>query len=187
MDKKQLTVGVAALGTLAAAVYFLDKRIQYPAASQPNPHAPATTDQTVDIAAEPERVWQVLSDIDQWPRWQSDIPAAHLTGPLQAGSSFDWQTGGLTIHSTLHTVQPQAGLGWSGKSFGAFAVHNWTLTPQADGTRVRVQESMEGWLVQLLQFYFRRNLPTSIAVWLNNLKKAAETPAKGSAQLAPSA
>lgn len=176
MRKKPLVIGVLGLGALLAAVVIAEKKRGYPPATRPNPRAPARTDQTVLVAASPERVWQVLSVIDQWPAWQPDILTAHLNGSLQAGTSFDWKSGGLTIHSTLHTVAPGRALGWSGVAFGAFAVHNWTLTPREDFTEVRVEEGMEGWLVGLLRPFFQRKLDSSIALWLQRLKQAAEKP-----------
>lgn len=97
MRKKPLVIGVLGLGALLAAVVIAEKKRGYPPATRPNPRAPARTDQTVLVAASPERVWQVLSVIDQWPAWQPDILTAHLNGSLQAGTSFDWKSGGLTI------------------------------------------------------------------------------------------
>ena len=174
MRTKPLLIGALGLGALAAAVVLAEKRRAYPTATQPNPQAPAQTNQMIRIAASPEMVWQVLSDIDQWPAWQPDILTAHLNGPLQAGTSFDWKSAGLTIHSTLHTVAPGRALGWSGAAFGAFAVHNWTLTPREGHTEVRVAESMEGWLVTLLKPFFQPSLEASIARWLARLQQTAE-------------
>lgn len=177
MRKKPLVIGALGLAALAAAVLIAEKKRGYSPATRPNPQAPAQTDQTVHIAASPARVWQVLSAIDQWPAWQPDILTAHLNGPLQAGTSFDWKSGGLTIHSTLHTVEPGQALGWSGAAFGAFAVHNWTLTPQDHSTEVRVEEGMEGWLVSLLRPLYQKSLAASITKWLELLRQEAERPA----------
>lgn len=173
MNKKTLLWATLGLSALAAAIVAAQRQ-HYPPATHPNPDAPAQTDQTILVDAAPERVWQVLSQINRWPDWQPDIQTAHLHGPVQPGSSFNWKTGGLTIHSTLHTAEPGVALGWSGAALGAFAVHNWTLTPEAGSTRVRVQESMEGWAVRLLTDYFQKGLTTSITKWLTLLKSEAE-------------
>ena len=174
MKKQTLAYTALGLGALAAAVVVADKANQFAPATHPNPDAPARTDQTMRIQASPERVWQVLSQIDRWATWQSDIHQPHLNGPLQPGTSFDWKTGGVPIHSTLHTVEPGRALGWSGTTFGAFAVHNWTLTVGAGYTDVRVEEGMEGWLVRLLKPVFQRSLGASITLWLALLKQEAE-------------
>lgn len=177
--KRKTVFGLLLLGvgTVAAAVVVLEKTSSYAPSSQVNPRAPAQTRQVIEIAAPPEKVWQLLSHISQWSSWQPDIQKPRLNGPLRAGTSFDWQSGGLRIHSTLHTVEPATRLGWSGAAFGSFAVHNWTLNSLPNGhTQVWVDEGMEGWLVRLLRPVFQRGLDSSIAQWLQRLKQAAEKP-----------
>ena len=179
MNKAQKRFVYGSLTTVAAtavAMAIAEKNKVYPPdTTRPNPAAPVQTRQFIHINAPVERVWQVLSGIDQWATWQPDITAPHLNGPLQPGTTFDWKTSGLTIHSTLHTVVPGAAIGWSGPAFGSFAIHNWTLVPQADGsTEVQVAESMEGWLIRLLQPVFQQGLAASIQRWLAWLKQAAE-------------
>ncbi|WP_018621564.1 SRPBCC family protein [Spirosoma luteum] len=175
MNKKPLLYGAVLLGTVVTAVIIAEKFIKRPGSSRLNPNAPASTDKTTRIAAPPERVWQAMSQIDQWAGWQPDISKAKLNGPLQAGSTFDWNTSGMAIHSTLHTVTPPEALGWSGEAFGAFAVHNWHFNPLTDGTtEVRVEESMEGWLVSVLGSVLQKNLDEATDRWLEALKKVAE-------------
>ena len=115
-----------------------------------------------------------MSRIDQWSDWHKDVESPKLTGLFQQGSSFDWKSGGLTIHSTLHTVIPNSKIGWSGKAFGAFAIHNWTFNKKNGYTEVHVEESMEGWLVAMLREKFQSGLEKSLDRWLLNLKREAE-------------
>lgn len=175
MNKKPLLYGAVLLGAVITAVIIAEKFIKYPESSTPNPDAPASTDKTIRIVASPERVWQAMSQIDQWANWLPDISKATLNGPLQAGSTFDWNTSGMAIQSTLHTVTPHKALGWSGKAFGAFAVHNWYFRPLTDGTtEVRVEESMEGWLVSVLGPVLQKSLDKGTDRWLQALKEVAE-------------
>ena len=116
----------------------------------------------------------VLTNIDNWATWQTDISKPVLNGPLQPGTTFDWKTGGVGIHSTLHTVAPNSQLGWTGKTFGMYAVHNWTLTSTDGGTLVTVDETMEGLLASVFKTAFNRNLATGMQHWLELLKAEAE-------------
>ena len=101
-------------------------------------------------------------------------PRSKIGRPLKAGASFNWKNKGLTIHSTLHTVDSLHTFGWSGKAFGSFAIHNWTFIAKGNQTEVIVEESMEGWLVWLLQGAFQSNLDSSLVYWLSALKNTAE-------------
>ncbi|MBC8083379.1 MAG: SRPBCC family protein, partial [Hymenobacter sp.] len=158
MKNKPLWYGGLALSVLAA-VLLADKKRPHPGATRPNPKAPARTRQRIYVAARPERVWQVLSRLEEWPRWQPAIRAVRLRGPLRPGTLFDWKFSGTRMHSVLHTVVPQQALGWSGWATGSSAVQNWTLTPYPDGgTDVRVEESLEGWLGRLLRPAFQHRL-----------------------------
>lgn len=174
--KKLLKLLVTLLLVIAVTIGALELFSTYQPSTGIHTNAPVTTKHTIIIHAPVEKVWQVMSDINNWPSWQQQIPSIKLNGPLQAGSSFDWKNKGLTIHSTLHTVTAMHTLGWSGKALGAFAIHNWMLTPKGDYTEVTVEESMEGWLVWLLKERFQQELDKSLTYWLGALKTAAEEP-----------
>src|SRR5208283_5485982 len=47
--------------------------------------APVKASVQIVIHAPVEKVWSLLTDIAGWPKWQSDISTAEITGPLQAG------------------------------------------------------------------------------------------------------
>ncbi|HVZ55347.1 MAG TPA: SRPBCC family protein [Chitinophagaceae bacterium] len=142
-----------------------------------NKQAPVSCIRSIRISAAPAPVWELLSDINKWPAWQPDISRAALHGDLAPATGFSWKTGGASIRSILHTVEPGHGLGWTGKTMGMQAIHNWTLHPVAGGTEVRVEESLEGWLVVLLRRMFQKNLEQGMDRWLRYLKQAAEQPA----------
>ena len=127
------------------------------------------------INAAPEHVWQVLTGINEWRNWQKEINKAILNGQLIPGATFDWKTGGAKIHSTLHTVQPFSQFGWTGKTFGMLAIHNWTLKEFSGQTEVIVDESMEGLLAGIFKKSFNKNLDKGMTHWLEMLKNQCES------------
>lgn len=139
-----------------------------------NHNAPVKCSKTITINASPEKVWAVLTDIDKWANWQTDISSAKTNGVLKPDTTFHWKTGGVSIHSTLHTVEPNRFFGWTGQTFGLFAIHNWTLTEQDGQTRVTVEESMEGFFASLFKKMFNKNLEKGMQTWLNLLKQTCE-------------
>jgi len=97
------------------------------------------------IDAPIESVFNVLSDINNWPNWQSAVKKAFIDGKTEVDKKFKWKASGLNIKSQLHTVNPFNELGWIGKIWWIKAVHNWYLTPiDNNKTKVVVEESLKG-------------------------------------------
>ncbi len=71
-------------------------------------------------------------------------------------------------------LNPFKNFGWTGKTFGMFAIHNWTLTETNGQTIVSVDESMEGFLAKLLKKSFKKNLEKGMQNWLDLLKQECE-------------
>ncbi len=140
-----------------------------------NNNAPVKCSKTITINARSKRVWEVLTNINNWANWQTDISIPKLQGELKQGTTFVWKTGGVKINSTLHTVNPYKQFGWTGKTFGMFAIHNWALTENDGKTIVTVEESMEGFFAILLKKPFNKNLEKGMQRWLALLKTACES------------
>jgi hypothetical protein len=135
------------------------------------------------IAADPDTVWGVMADIDGWPRWNGDVRAASLQGPLQPGTRFRWKAGPGTITSTLVEVDRPSTLGWTGSTMGIKAVDVYRFRPDEDHpghTVVRTEESWNGLLVRLLPGRLAKTLGASIHTGLERLKAEAERRAASS-------
>jgi uncharacterized protein YndB with AHSA1/START domain len=139
-----------------------------------NTKAPVQSTATILINATSEKVWEVLTDIDRWPLWYPEIRRAKINGPLEPGTTFAWRTGGLHINSTLHIVEPHLHFGWSGKSVGLFAIHNWTLRSVDGKTQVSVAESMEGFVASLFKKKLNKTLEKQMHTWLMRLRTECE-------------
>ena len=136
-------------------------------------NAPVKAASEIVIRAPIEKVWQILTTINEWPNWQSTVSAAHLDGPLEPGTTFTWTNGGAEIKSRIALVQRHEKIGWTGTSYKAHAIHIWSLQPLAyGGTLVRSNESMDGFLLTV--FYSSRDLEKSHQIWLQALKHKAE-------------
>ncbi len=143
-------------------------------AKQVNELAPVKCSKSILIQASPCKVWSVLTNINDWDRWQTEISLPKLDGSLQPNSTFTWKAGAAKIHSTLHTVELNKALGWTGKTFGMLAIHNWILAEENGATRVMVNESMEGFLAGLFKKSFSKNLERGMIKWLELLKSESE-------------
>lgn len=139
-----------------------------------NQEAPVVQSEEIIINAKPEKVWKVLTDIEKWFSWNSNIKNPTLNEEPKVGASFTWKTNGSKIKSKIHTYDQNKSLGWKGKTFGAKAIHNWYLEPTNNGTKVIVEESMEGWIIALMKKKMNSTLEKDITFWLEQLKIECE-------------
>jgi hypothetical protein len=121
----------------------------------------------IDIHATPERVWQVLTDLAAYPKWNPFITRAE--GEVRRGGRLTLRmqpAGGraMTFRPTVLEATEGRRLRWLGHLLvaGLFdGEHSFTIRPLGDG-RVRLvqQEDFRGLLVPLLAGSLdRRTLP----------------------------
>jgi uncharacterized protein YndB with AHSA1/START domain len=139
-----------------------------------NANAPVITRDEIEIQAPIQTVWEIQTDVNGWPSWQTDVDQAHADGPLTEGSVFRWQTAGLDITSTVEEVDPPNRIAWGGPAQGIVAVHVWTLEERDDRVLVRTAESWEGDPVNAQAEALQGALDASLRAWLENLKQTAE-------------
>ena len=139
-----------------------------------NQKAPVVSQNSILIHAPIEKVWEILTSINNWQNWNSEITSAKLNGNLKPKNSFVWKSGGIKITSEIHTVEKYHSFGWTGKSLGTFAIHNWKLTEKDQKTQVVVEESMQGFLVKVFKTSFQKNLDKNVEKWLISLKNKCE-------------
>ncbi|HDT12724.1 MAG TPA: polyketide cyclase/dehydrase and lipid transport, partial [Candidatus Aminicenantes bacterium] len=135
--------------------------------------APAVGSAEAPIEAPVETVWEVLSDLENWPRWNKSVSRIRINGSVEAGTSFEWASGGFKIVSRLEEVAPPARIAWTGKMFGVRAVHVWELAERGRSTHARTEESFEGWLAKLFPGLMKRTLAKALDQGLAALKTEA--------------
>lgn len=139
-----------------------------------NRDAPVAIKKEITVNAPIEKVWSVLTDIDNWSKWQSSVTASKLNGELKKGSFFNWKAGGLAFQSRIHTCIADTLFGWTGTTFGAQAIHNWHLTSINNTTSIIVEESLQGIIVSLFSSSFQKSLSTGMTKNLEELKTFCE-------------
>lgn len=138
-------------------------------------NAPVYFSKSIEIDAKPEIIWQLISDIENWPSWNEDIKSATLNGELTVGTRFKWKSGPGTITSTLEAVDRPYLITWSGKLFGIKAVHVWRIKAVNDISIVTTEESWSGLFARLFKKSSNKTLIKAINTGLNQLKTAAES------------
>ncbi|MFG2488484.1 MULTISPECIES: SRPBCC family protein [Streptomyces] len=138
--------------------------------------APVVVSLTTVIDAPLATVWELHTDIDNWPVWNADIDRARLNGPWAAGTSFTWLTHGLNITSTIRELVPGKRIVWGGTVEGIVGIHVWAFEQSDAGVVVHTEESWSGEPVEAAVEEFAAALMGSLQGWLDCLKARAEQP-----------
>lgn len=138
-----------------------------------NGNAPVIAGSEIVINAPLEVVINKLADIDNWVNWRKAITKSQLLGTLEENAKFEWSADGLNYKSIIHTYKKDA-FGWTGKTIGAYAVHNWYFTEINGQTTVKVEESLEGFIIRLMKKSMQNNLEKMIIKDLEELKEECE-------------
>ena len=140
-----------------------------------NRSAPVIGSAEAVIGAPVELVWDVLSDFENWPKWNRSVSKIRLNGPLEVGTSFDWVGGGSKIASRLEEIDRPHRIAWSGRTLGIRAVHVWSFQAVEQGTSVRTEESFDGLIVRMLPGVMRRMLDKALREGMDALRIEAES------------
>ena len=138
--------------------------------------APVLAAGEIEIASEPEAVWDVLTDFAAWPSWNPDVKSMAFEGGLAEGAEFRWKAGPGTSTSTIRRIERPLLIGWTGKTLGMSAVHVYRLERRDGGTLVTTEESFDGPIARLARRPLRRMLTTSLEAGLRALKTRVESP-----------
>lgn len=108
---------------------------------------------TIDIAADPERVFELVSDVRNEPVWNPDCLHVNLVGdgPIGLGTRYTAQWKG-TPELLVECVAYEAPTSWTNVSGGPLSIRTtFTVTPTPSGCRLsnvfEIQPHGLGWLM----------------------------------------
>jgi hypothetical protein len=139
-----------------------------------NEDAPVIGSSEIEIAAAPEHVWDVLTDFERWPSWNTDVRSMSMGGPVAPGSVFRWKAGPGTITSTIERVEAPRLIAWTGKTLGIKAIHFWYLEARNGKTVVRTEESYDGLVARVFRGSIQKVLDRALENGLQGLKAEVE-------------
>ena len=130
----------------------------------------------LEIQAKPEKVWDILADIEAWPKWQDTDFAKLITpAPLKEGSKFEANLGGMRWDLTVIEANRPRSITWGARRPGLKSVHGWELQERGGKTVATTRETISGWMVLPGYFVIRRTLSRVDKKWLADLKTRAES------------
>lgn len=107
-----------------------------------------------NIAADPTRVWSLLTNAEDFPRWNSTVTS--LKGPIREGEKLALTVPaapGRTFTPRVTKLEPNAAMEWSDGMAPMFkGVRTFTLTPKPDGsTDFAMVEVLSGLMLPMIR------------------------------------
>jgi hypothetical protein len=154
-----------------------DSRITWPSGNLPSSSI-VFAQNTIEIAATPEKVWALLVDCVRWPSWYkhcADVSVLRDGPTLNARSKFRFKTIGFYFEPDIVTFDLYRMLIWWAKGpAGTSGAHAWYIEPTSSGCRVITEETQKGFLLRLVGARTRQRLLVAHEEWLRALKALAE-------------
>jgi uncharacterized membrane protein len=125
--------------------------------------------QSIIINAPIQRVWDIISAIDQWSNWNPLVKSSKKIDQ----NHFDWKVGKTKLSATIRKNNPPLVFSWISSSLFSTRIHVWKLEKTEESqTIATVEESIEGFLIPL--FKNHNSLHVELLTWLSQLKLKSE-------------
>ena len=129
-----------------------------------------------EIQAKQEKIWDILADVENWPKWQgTDFVKLGTPAPLKDSSKFVANLGGMRWDLTVIEANRPRSITWGARRLGLKAVHGWEFQERGGKTVATTKETISGWMVLPGYFVIRRTLSRVDKKWLADLKARAES------------
>jgi uncharacterized protein YndB with AHSA1/START domain len=133
---------------------------------------------SIDVAASPDRVWEVLVDVERWPEWTDSVTSARPLdeGALAVGSRVEVSQPRIPTGTyTVTALDPGRAFTWEQRQPGSTvsADHVCTGLP-GGGTRVELSVVMSGAVGSVVGRLYRRLTERYLTMEAAGLKSRAE-------------
>ena len=133
---------------------------------------------SVDVAAAPDRVWEVLVDVERWPEWTDSVSSVRLldAGPLAVGSRVEISQPRIPTGTyTVTALEPRSAFAWEQRQPGSTVSAHHECAPLANGgTRVQPRVVMSGAVGAVVGRLYRKLTERYLAMEAAGLKAGAE-------------
>ena len=120
------------------------------------------------INASIEKVWSILTHVDKWPEWNSEIKKIDLNGELKEGCTFTWKYGRTQGQSEIQKIDKPNTFAWTSKAKWVKRIFVWSLESDENQTIVTVSASLQGRLVVFMENH--QKVYDELLNWLESLK-----------------
>ncbi len=138
----------------------------------------ATWQRTIEIDAKPDRVWEIMSDVEKWPEWTPSVISVERTnGAMGPGASAVVHPRG-TPKSTWRVTEwrPGRSFTWETKVRGARTIGGHVVEPIGeDRSRVTLSIEVQGFVAALARPFLNKGIEENLEAESEGLKRRSET------------
>ena len=133
---------------------------------------------SIDVAASPDRVWEVLVDVERWPEWTDSVSSVRPldAGPLAVGSRVEITQPRIPTGTyTVTALEPGSAFTWEQRQPGStVSAHHECAPLPYGGTRVELRVVMSGAVGGVVGRLYRKLTERYLAMEAAGLKARAE-------------
>jgi uncharacterized protein YndB with AHSA1/START domain len=133
---------------------------------------------SIDVAAPPDRVWEVLVDVERWPEWTDSVTGVRAldAGPLAVGSRVEVSQPRIPTGTyTVTALEPGSTFTWEQRQPGStVSAHHGCAPLPGGGTRVELRVVLTGVVGGIVGRLYRRLTERYLAMEAAGLKRRAE-------------
>lgn len=132
---------------------------------------------SIDISATPDRVWDVMSEIERWPEWTPSVLSVKKLsdGPLARGTTARVHAKGAPESTwTVSESLPARSFTWGTKARGAVTTAGHVIETAPSGSRVTLSIEIGGVAAALLKPILGKRIRQNLRLEAEGLKRRSE-------------
>jgi uncharacterized membrane protein len=137
-------------------------------------------ERAIEIAAPPERVWAVMSDVERWPEWTASVTSVERLdgGPFSVGSRARIRQPRLPVAIwTVTVLEPGRYFEWQADTPGLRSVGRHGVEASGEqGSRATLSISWSGPLAPLIRLLLGNLSRRYVELEAQGLKRRGEAP-----------
>jgi len=133
-----------------------------------------TAEKSIYIDKDLEVVWNIISDVNSWGKWNPSIDHAVLYGQFEKGSKLKLVSGKWDFDCVIGGINEGKNLAIFCKTMGLVVNLDWDLKIKSPNSEIKLIVSAEGFLVSLIRKRTMELVDGILESTLTSLKFRAE-------------
>lgn len=132
---------------------------------------------SISIAAPPERVWAVMTDVERWPEWTATVAAAKRLddGVFGVGSKARLKQPRVpTMTWTVSALEEGRSFEWTAGAPGVRSVAGHRVLQEGTGSLVTLWVEQQGLVVKLMSGRFAKMAEEYLQIEAEGLRRRCE-------------